>query len=353
MTAVVVKVSVRILAEFVHRRGDLHSRLDGRARAEEGIAVQRRLQRDRPAAYERERTVALDVELATGPLRVTGRVDGCDISAEPWLIEEFKTTRANPALAHRHHESAHWAQAMLYGGLLARERAFTGPVSLRLLYCHPDTLAVEAYEREESAASLAEFLDQTLETYGQWLARQAAHEAARDERLSTLSFPFASYRPYQRAMARRTYRALRDRQHLLLEAPTGSGKTAAVLFPAVRALQPMAYRRVIFLTSRGPGALTARDALKRMDPDGAFLRHISITARDKACFLPGTPCEPDACPYARGYWNKVREALPALLERRSGDPATIADVARQHEVCPFELSLDAASWSDVIIGDYN
>jgi DNA excision repair protein ERCC-2 len=242
---------------------------------------------------------------------------------------------------------------MLYGGLLAREQAFTGPVSLRLLYCHPDSLAVEACEREESAASLAEFLDQTLDTYGQWLARQAAHEAIRDERLSTLSFPFASYRPYQRAMARRAYRALRDRQHLLLEAPTGSGKTAAVLFPAVRALQPTAYRRVIFLTSRGSGALTARDALKRMDPEGAFLRHISITARDKACFLPGTPCEPDACPYARGYWDKLREALPALLERRSGDPATIADVARQHEVCPFELSLDAASWSDVIIGDYN
>jgi DNA excision repair protein ERCC-2 len=90
-----------------------------------------------------------------------------------------------------------------------------------------------------------------------------------------------------------------------------------------------------------------------MDPHRAFLRHVSITARDKACFLPGTPCEPDACRYARGYWDKVRDALPALLERRSGDPETIAEIARQHEVCPFELSLDAAPWSDVIIGDYN
>ena len=353
MTARKAQISVRSLAEFVHRRGDLHARLDGRARAEEGIAVQRHLQRDRPASYERERTVQLDVEPAISPLRVIGRMDGCDISSEPWLIEEFKTTRASPTLAHRHHESAHWAQAMLYGALLARERAYAGEVLLRLLYCHPDTLAVEVYERLENAASLAEFLGQTLEVYGEWLARQAAHVTARDQRLSSMSFPFASYRPYQQAMARRAYRALRDRQHLLLEAPTGSGKTAAVLFPAVRVLESAEYRRVIYVTSRGPGALAARDALSRLDPDRAFLRHVSITARDKACFLPGTPCEPDACPYARGYWDKVRDALSALLERRIGDPATIAAVARQHEVCPFELSLDAAPWSDVVIGDYN
>ncbi len=353
MTARTAQISVRALADFVHRRGDLHARLDGRARAEEGIAVQRHLQRNQPASYERERTVALDVEPAISPLRVIGRLDGCDISGEPWLIEEFKTTRASPALAHRHHESSHWAQAMLYGALLARERAFAGEVRLRLLYCHPDTLAVEVFERLENATSLAEFLGQTLEIYSQWLARQAAHVTARDLRLSSMSFPFASYRPYQRAMARRAYRALRDRQHLLLEAPTGSGKTAAVLFPAVRVLESAEYRRVIYVTSRGPGALAARDALSRMDPERTFLRHVSITARDKACFVPGAACEPDACPYARGYWDKVRGALSVLLDRRIGDPATISAVARQHEVCPFELSLDAAPWSDVIIGDYN
>jgi len=215
------QISVRDLAEFVHRRGDLHARLDGRARAEEGIKVQQRLQRDRPESYERERPVQVCVERAGMTLRVAGRVDGCDLGGSPWLVEEFKTTRADPELAHAHNGSAHWAQVRLYGALLASAEGFTGPVRLRLLYCHPDSLAAVPFEQVEQAGALLAFLEQTLDTYGRWLAAQRAHQALRDETVTDLDFPYPEFRPFQRAMARRAYRALRDRGGIRVKQVTG------------------------------------------------------------------------------------------------------------------------------------
>src|SRR5690606_25084213 len=107
------------------------------------------------------------------------------------------------------------------------------------------------------------------------------------------------------------------------------------------------------LTSRTTGALAVHDALARMDPEGGFLRRIQITAREKACFVPGTPCEPDACPYAHGYYDRFRAAVLELLERRALHPDAVAEVARAHRVCPFELALDTAAWCDLVVADYN
>src|SRR5690606_1013735 len=207
--------------------------------------------------------------------------------------------------------------------------------------------------RTESAGEVLTFLDRTLDDFRLWLERQREHETHRNECLQRLAFPFPEFRPFQRAMTRRVYRALRDREHLLLEAPTGSGKTAATLYPALRALESSGYRRLLFLTSRTTGALAVHDAMQRMDPGGRFLRRVTLIAREKACFVPGTPCEPEACRYARGYYDRARAAVVTLLDRRVADPEAVAEVARAHEVCPFELSLDTASWCDLVVADYN
>lgn len=348
-----MRIPVKAVAELVHRRGHLHARLDGRTRAEEGIAAQRRLQQGRPESYQRERSVSLAVTLAGIDVVLGGRIDGCDASGERIVLEEVKATRADPDLAHAHHASVHWAQVRLYAALLARELGDGRDFELRLLYCHPETLETRAFSRTESAGEVLTFLDRTLDDFRLWLERQREHETHRNECLQRLAFPFPEFRPFQRAMTRRVYRALRDREHLLLEAPTGSGKTSATLFPALRALESAGYRRIVFLTSRTTGALAVRDAVGRMDSDGKFLRRVQIIAREKACFEPGTPCEPDACPYAHGYYDRFRPAVIELLERRALDPDTVADTARVHRVCPFELSLDAAAWCDLIVADYN
>ncbi len=137
----------------------------------------------------------------------------------------------------------------------------------------------------------------------------------------------------------------------MLEAPTGSGKSLAVLFPAVKAQQ--LEDQLFFLTSRNAGAHAALTACQQLDVAGANLVVVELTAKDKICFVQGMPCNPELCPYAAGYYDRAPAAVNVLLTRKFADRAQLEAVALEFEVCPFELSLDLALWADVIVGDYN
>ena len=88
------------------------------------------------------------------------------------------------------------------------------------------------------------------------------------------------------------------------------------------------------------------------------LRSVTLTAKEKVCLHPdaeGHPaCLPELCPYANGYYDRIKDALTALLDGTgSFDRAALAGAAKRFSVCPFELGLDLSEWCDVVIGDYN
>ena len=349
-------VAIRWLAETLHRSGDLYPYRGGDTprlptRAEEGIAIQRRNQRDRPEGYRVEYPVRRRVVAQGVHYELRGRVDGLLFDATSALLEEFKTTRIDADTVYRHDGGVHWAQARLYAALLAVEFPDIRQWRLRLLYCHPDTAAVRTHERRATPNELSQFLNETLRRLRP--DTQTQHEQQRNAWLNRLPFPFDRFRPHQRALARRVYQALAKREPLLIEAPTGSGKTMGVLYPALKNLAVNAAEKLLFLTARGTGARAAQAALAQIDPGAKRLRHLSIIAKEKACFVPGMPCAAERCRYAKGYYDKRDKALQTLLAQRAIDSESIASVARDHEVCPFELSLDAAVWVDIVICDYN
>ena len=353
------RLPVTHLAEFVHRRGDLHQRVEGGTRPEEGIAAQRKLQRDKPEGYERERSVRQNVTVAGHQHSLAGRIDGCHVDAR--IVEEYKTTRGDHDRAYAQYAGVHWAQLELYGALLASELPLPPAPeaarslprwTLKLIYVHPDTLATSVWERERSDDELKAFLADTLRWYEAWLVAHFAHLEARNEAIDRLKFPYPDYRAHQRALVQRAYRALRDGEQLLLEAPTGSGKTMGVLYPALKVLSLTPQERIFYLTSRSTGADAALEALQRLDPRHGNLRIVQITARERACAWVNEDCSGD-CAFARGYFDRVHDALRDVLGRGMITKAALVEVALAHRVCPFELSLDAAYWSDVIIGDYN
>lgn len=344
------EISVKHLAEFVHQRGDLYPPLEGRATAEEGIETQRRVQRRREPGYERERILSAVIQANDIELSISGRVDG--FLPQRFEVEEIKTTRADPEQAEHYLGSAQWAQLLLYAALLARD--LKGEQwSVLLTYVNPDDLAERVFRREVGRAELEEYLQQTVAVYTLWQSQQLQYRIRRDIWLKARDFPFGSFRLHQKAMARRVFRAFRDAENLLLEAPTGSGKTLGVLYPATKALAESHVARVFFLTSRSTGAIAARDACESLAPAREPLRYVELIAKEKACAVPGTRCRSDQCEYAQGYYDRRQEAVVALLEHRAMTAGTVREVAEQFRVCPFELSLDVALWSDIIIGDYN
>lgn len=341
-----------------HRLGDLYPGLEGNTKPEEGIATQQKLQQGMGEQYQSEVPVSALVTYAGLTFEVQGRIDGLEITGADdatarVLVEEYKTTRADPAAAHAQLNSEHWAQARVYAALLALAVPARQTYCLRLLYCNPDSLAVWTVEETPSRGELLAWFDAAIAKQGERVLAKRHYDAQRNQWLSTRDFPYPTYRPHQRALAACVYQSIRDAQPLLLEAPTGSGKSLGVLFPALKALTTGVVERYLFLTARTTGALAAANALELLDPPPDKLRWVHLRAKQAVCPVPGMPCRAEQCEYAKGYFDRIGGAVADVVMRGGMSVAVVAEVAQEHKVCPFELSLDAALEADVVIADYN
>jgi len=189
--------------------------------------------------------------------------------------------------------------------------------------------------------------------YMDWMSLVVQWVTTRDESAAQLIFPFEAYRPGQRTLAVETYRTIRDGSHLIAQAPTGIGKTMAVLFPAIKALAEQLVPKIIFLTARTTGRLVVEASLEVLRQKGLRLKTVSLTAKDKICFMPERSCLPEECPYAKGYYDRLNTALIDAFGHEAFTRECIEEIARQHEICPFEFSLELVTWADGVIGDYN
>jgi hypothetical protein len=126
-------------------------------------------------------------------------------------------------------------------------------------------------------------------------------------------------------LAADVYRTVRDGGALLVEAPTGSGKTLGTLFPALRAMGDGKTDRIVFLSSRTTGQAAAEASTELLQTSRA-VRQVTVTAKAKICFMPEPVCDPELCPYARGYHDRNEAAVVELLALRtmSQRPSAVA-----------------------------
>ena len=352
MTPVVFQSSVRELVAFVHRTGGLAGTGAFRAsdRALEGGRAHRRVQNRRTGDYEPEVPVEWKAVRGMVDLTIAGRIDGLRATHSPPVVEEIKSVdrfwdgNADPL---------HLAQLKIYAAILAIQRDWA-EVELHLTYLNLETDTETVLPFRLTHTELEAFFEETISVWFEWLELEAHWISLRNESLEKLAFPFQGFRGGQRELARRVYRAIRDRRHLFVEAPTGLGKTMATLFPAAKALPLLGEGKIFFLTAKTPGRIAAAEAGKHLRRAGAKLRCLTLTAKNRICFTENpNGCDPRVCPYAIGYHDRIRPALRELLEQERLDRETVELIARKHMVCPFELSLDASSWCDIVIGDFN
>ena len=348
-------LSVRNLAEFVFRSGDLYPPSQGRrVEASEGVETQQKLQKQRSnndSQYAAEVSLKLNIVVMNQSWELRGRMDGLTKSdSGRWVIEEYKSTRAEKKALN----SIDHGQGLLYAGLLALKEDLQGQLELRIIYVNPDTLSEYSYDFVFSAGQAVAKLILALCCYESRMQQDLQRHEERHTWASSLTFPYDGFRPSQRAIARRVFQAQRKKENLLLEASTGSGKTMAVLYSALR--EQGVGAKLFFLTSKSRGADALLNAVQDVVNANAHGKIVAVqlTAKEKACVVPGMPCSSQLCEYAAGYYDKLPHALVELLGNGAvADQGQVAAVAHKHKVCPFELSLDLATWSDLIIGDYN
>ncbi len=349
----VFHVSVRELVEQVKRSGDINFRFSSRSNALDGIRGHLRLQKTRTGNYEAEKQVEERFELSDLHLELSGRVDGYYPDDANFIVEEIKTIRVAVAQIPESVKRLHWGQAKVYGLLLAR---LHGVDSLTIRLCYLDLDQDREYQLDKKCevSDLQTFVDDLVNRYVIHLRRMMVWANLRNQAISRLEFPYSEYRGGQREMAVSVYKALKHERQLIMQAPTGIGKTVASVFPAIKAIRELEYEKLFFLSAKTSGQHMAQQAIDDMKETGLRVRDITLTAKEKICFTPDLPCDPEYCEYARGYYDK----LPSVIEESMKSDNSlrrdeIERIARLHILCPFELSLDLSLISDVIICDYN
>ena len=360
-----IRLPIRQLVEFLLRSGSIDSRFAGFDRALEGAHIHRRLQKAAGEGYAAEVPLCADYTVDGIRFTLEGRADGIFTNETGVVtIDEIKTTAVPEEEICEDMNPCHWAQGMVYGAIYSAQKSLPA-VDVRLTYYQIDTDRILRFVRHFSRQELEQFLHKLLHRYLPWAQRQLAWQETRSGSLTAMRFPFEAYRPGQRALAGEVWRACtaapsKKGTRLFCQAPTGIGKTMSALFPALKAMGSGCGEKLFYLTARNTTQAAAEDAIARLravQPDLA-LRSVTLTAKEKACLHPdaeGHPvCLPEVCPYANGYYDRIKNALAALLDG-SGQfsRAALADTARQFTVCPFELGLDLSEWCDVVIGDYN
>ena len=182
-------------------------------------------------------------------------------------------------------------------------------------------------------------------------------------RAKKVPFPYNEIRGGQEQMIKSIYRGILKQKNVFVQAPTGIGKTVSSLYPAVRALSEGRVDKIFYLTAKASTRREAWGAMKKLHSAGARLKTIVISAKDSVCLCPkkissgqsaGNFCNSFDCEFARGYYDRLNDAIKELVENYSGYTLSLIDsVAKKYRVCPYELSLDLSLLCDVIICDYN
>jgi DNA excision repair protein ERCC-2 len=349
----VLEVSVRELAESDEFRRIGFERGEGWHRLGLGAELHARVLRERCQGrpdYRREVHLQHRWPVEDWTALITGRLDGCvPNEGGGWLVEEFKSAYlpGTGGVMERHK-----LQLLIYCHLWGRMG--NSPVSGALIYVDLATGSEFCVRVDYDAAAIERRVQTRLRgLLGAWRAEAKIREqkalAGR-----AMPFPHEEARPGQKLMIDAVRQTLETGGNLLAEAPTGSGKTAASLYPAL-AHGLAAGRQVVFLTSKTLQQKMAVSVLRGLNRDGAF-RTAQIRAKERMCANERVLCHEDFCPFARDYAAKMeRSGILDRLRESNGhyDPDTVFAAAKEEKVCPFEVQLELARRADAIVADYN
>ena len=349
----IVRISVRNLVEFILRNGDLVSG-SGTSDKEamlKGSRLHRKIQKQMGSHYQPEVSLKKDTEYDDLILRVEGRADGIFLQDDRFCIDEIKGVykklelMEEPVLVHR-------AQALCYAWIYLDEHELE-EIDVQMTYAHLDIEVVKRFKETLTRAELKQWYEELTDSYHKWLAYQIEWRKKRNESMENLEFPFA-YRKGQREMVSGIYHAISCKEQIFIQAPTGVGKTMSAVFPAVRAIGQGMAETVFYLTARTITRTVAQDAFEILRDRGLLFKVVTITAKEKLCFCDKPECDPEKCPYAKGHYDRINDAVYELwTTEQSFDRETLLRHAQKWQVCPFEMSLDLAVWMDGVICDYN
>lgn len=355
-----VRVSVRSLVEFILRSGDIDNRRAASPEnaMQEGGRIHRMIQRRMGPSYQAEVSLSYAYDAGEYEIVVEGRADGIITEQEGKPLQRVAVTIDE--IKGTYHDlkkmkapvPVHLAQAKCYAYIYATQKKLPD-IRVRMTYCHMETEEIRYFHEEYLYEELQAWFGELMVQYRKWAEYQFAWQKCRQASIKEMEFPFP-YREGQKELATYVYQTIYHRRKLFIEAPTGAGKTISTVFPALKAMGEGMCERLFYLTAKTITRTVADDTISLLRERGLKLKSVILTAKDKICFMEETECNPAACPYAKGHYDRVNEAMYDLLTHVDNfTREQIEAYARQYQVCPFELCLDMSLFADAVICDYN
>jgi Rad3-related DNA helicase len=350
----IIKISVRNLVESILRSGDIDNRRTQafeKTAMQEGSRIHRKIQRRMGPDYRPEVSLKHTVDQDQFQILIEGRADGIIEKPEGVTIDEIKGIYKDLSYLEEP-VPVHLAQAMCYGYFYCFDHTLAGAV-IQMTYCNMETEEIRRFQVEKTFEELETWFQGLIHEYVKWARYLYIHGLRRDESIQELSFPFP-YRSGQKDLVVSVYRSIQRKRNLFIQAPTGIGKTLSTIFPAVRAMREGLGDKLFYLTAKTITRSVAEEAFELLREQGLYLNTVTITAKEKLCFLDTPECNPDACPYAKGHFDRVGDGVYDIIHQETGITRDIVlAYAEKHQVCPFEFCLDISNWTDSIICDYN
>lgn len=350
----VIRISVRNLVEFILREGDIDNRTGGGQDPENmqmGSRIHRKIQRQMGSDYQAEVPLKTEIVCDGFTLKIEGRADGLMHTKEQVMVDEIKGVLRE---LDRVQEPAgiHLAQAKCYASMVAEQEG-VDEIGVQMTYCQMETEEVKRFQYSYQSNELKVWFDEVIRQYEKWAKFQIEWRKARNASIKGIEFPFP-YRKGQRELAVSVYRTILRKKRLFIQAPTGVGKTISTVFPAVKAVGEELGEKIFYLTAKTITRTVAEQAFETLREQNLKFKVITLTAKEKICFCEETSCNPDDCPYAKGHFDRVNDAVYELLMQEDVMSREVLEAqARKHKVCPFEMALDVSTWVDGVICDYN
>lgn len=372
-----IKISVRNLVEFILRSGDIDNTGSGASDAElmrMGTKLHKKIQKSMGINYSSEyplsHTFTLSRDGMDFEICVDGRADGIikpdesqsalksyiEIDGEVedrslYIIDEIKGVMRDVDDI-REPVTEHLGQAKCYAYFFACDNGLE-QIKVRITYCNLETEKTKYFTEIYDIDELKTWYEELLNEYAKWAKFSIDHKEVRDKAIEATTFPF-EYRTGQKDMIASVYTSIVREKKIYIEAPTGIGKTLSTVYPSVKAMGEGRIEKIFYLTAKTITRTAALNAFTLLKEHGLTMKTIVLTAKDKVCILDKPECNPRSCERAKGHFDRVNDAVFDLITHEDDiSRDKVLEYAAKHNVCPFEMGLDAALWTDAIIGDYN
>ena len=350
-----IELSVHQLVDFLLRKGDIDNRVFNRSSMQEGTLLHALYQSKQGNNYISEYALKRSFVVDGIEIVLQGRADGIiKKSKTHYIVDEIKTTVMELEEFRDNNLAWHLGQAKCYAYMFAKVMELD-TIDVRLTYIKQGKNSQKLIEEYSYiTVDLENEIYSLLEEYVQFYNLILENTARRDASIKDLEFPFDSYRDGQKELAKYVYSVANHGGQLFVEAPTGIGKTMSTLFPYIKFLPEKENNKIFYLTAKATGKESAHQALSILREKDLNISSVILTSKEKICFSKGNSCNPDECPFTKGYYNKIKDIIKESIIRYDDfDYDTICHIAKKYSICPFELELDLSLYTDVIICDYN